>query len=514
MLVWKLGYATGCVDSKLMNQLLIPSLTLSLVHLTYLRPFQFNTLKVIASFEEEAAKRQSAITASSLSLSSYAKHSNESWPFVALPDWEPKANTIIGLADIMALMVFPLVKGSEMQAWGEYSAMNLDWYYDGMAMHESAAGNPPGNSSTDNVTGIFPFIFTMDNEAEGGIRVPTQEEGPFFPLWQYSPQIPLPIINVDLLGTPTAVNELSYYLASDDNRKDILGPAFDFSGEKQTASYTDMILQRRGENLKYEGGPLSYFYTPVYERVLDTSSPLVAVVQAFIYWQPYFEGLLPDSARGIIAILENGCNQSYTFEIDGQKAEYVGVGDLHDSSYDYLEANGIVFGAANRESEPASTTTEEYDGCTYSIRVYPSKTTEDKYMTSTPVIVAVSMFAVFAATAIVFLLYDRFVEKRQKIVLETAEKSSEVVHKLFPENVRDRLYNNENNSQDNGKSDRRTGSKAILSQFLLGSDAGVTSSTTQRLKSDDPIADEYEHCTGKKYWSCYSSVCVQVLLDF
>ena len=421
---------------------------------------------------------------------------------MALPDFEPKARITIELADIISFMVFPLVSGDKLQEWGEYSVANQGWYWEGMAIQEQSSGNQTSimdtsaGSMDEEYLKVQPYIMTLD-ENQTGIRPGTAAEGPFFPIWQYSPQIPLPIVNVDMKSAGIAGNELQYYLSSDANRENIIGPAFDFEGEEGAATFTNLILERGGDH-KYERGPLSYFYTPVYEKVLDTGSPLVAVIQALIYWQPYFEGLLPDKAQGIVAVLENDCNQSYTFGISGQTAEFLGAGDLHDSTYDRLEAKGDVFQPSENGSH-SERAGGDFIGCTHQIRVYPSKAMEDHHLTNQPLIIALSLFGVFAFTTLVFLAYDRFVEKRQKIVLETAVQSTDVVHKLFPEAVRDRLYNNADEKSTEQPA-TRIGSKAVLSQFLR-TDGGITKSTTHRLTSGDPIADEYKECTGTRLLS-------------
>lgn len=465
--------------------------------------FQSNAQKVIDSFEADAAKRRSAIHSSSLTLSSYAEHSNESWPFVTLPDFEQKARYTIELADIISLFVFPLVSGEDLQEWGEYSSTNQDWYWEGMAIQEQYTGI--GNNNVQNTSletaiverlQVPPFILTINGEGEESRARPASvEDAPFFPLWQYSPQVPVPIINIDFLSIYSASNELQYFLDSDDNRDDILGPAVDFGSAEagQGADFTNLVLDRGGGG-QYESGPLSWFYTPVYETVQDPTSPLVAILQAFIYWQPYFEGLLPDKADGIIAILENNCDQSYSFGISGQTVEFLGAGDLHDSAYDHLEAKGNVFGSTSDEASDA-----ESAGCTYRIRVYPTEEMEDKYLTNQPLVVAISMFAIFAFTSFAFLVYDRFVEKRHRFVQQTAVQSQDVVHQLFPEAVRDRMYNNKdgNGTDKTGASGgQMMGSKAVLTQFLGGRGSVMEKAASGRMsKNSPPIADEYKECT-------------------
>jgi hypothetical protein len=53
------------------------------------------------------------------------------------------------------------------------------------------------------------------------------------------------------------------------------------------------------------------------------------------------------------------------------------------------------------------------------------------YVTTDPVIFTVAVL-IFVFTSLVFLLYDRLVERRQKKVMSTAVQSSAIVSSLFP----------------------------------------------------------------------------------
>ena len=64
---------------------------------------------------------------------------------------------------------------------------------------------------------------------------------------------------------------------------------------------------------------------------------------------------------------------------------------------------------------------------------------EATYLTNKPIIYTMVVLFIFLFTALIFMLYDMFMERRQKVVLNTAIKSSAVVQSLFPEIVRDRL---------------------------------------------------------------------------
>ncbi|CAB9501058.1 Receptor-type guanylate cyclase gcy [Seminavis robusta] len=457
--------------------------------------------KIIDSFQTESGKKTSAITSMAIALTSHAQHSNESWPFVTLPDFELKARVVLDLAELLSLMVLPLVTKEQARQYGAYAAANQDWYWEGLAIQAKFRGQ-------DNITGtavnrgsdwdastlkIRPFIITMDGFNDDGSKrfAPFNEthEGPFFPVGQYSPQVPIPLSNIDFFKSPIAGRELDFYYNSNE-RRNIVGLAQDFTDRAERAAFANAFLERyiAGGNA-YTKGPLSFFYSPVYERIADPTAPLVAVMQCLIFWETFFDNLLPEGVKGIMATLENDCGQTYSYRIDGKKAEYLGDYDMHDTTYDHLSASseyGLVVKNDQQAAgmgEPSSY--DGYSGCNYRIRVYPSKEMEDQYVTSQPLVIALAMLGVFLVTTAIFVTYDRFVERRQKLVMETAVQSSDVVNQLFPETVRDRLYAN-----DDAKAEAKCSSSFLnrASERWLQPEATTSEGV-------NPIADEYPNCT-------------------
>ena len=65
---------------------------------------------------------------------------------------------------------------------------------------------------------------------------------------------------------------------------------------------------------------------------------------------------------------------------------------------------------------------------------------KDYYITKEPIYYAVGALAIILFTSLVFLLYDLFVERRQRLVMKTATTADKVVSSLFPEHVKARLY--------------------------------------------------------------------------
>lgn len=83
--------------------------------------------------------------------------------------------------------------------------------------------------------------------------------------------------------------------------------------------------------------PHSFAYHPVRRKVDDKSSDVVGVLVSGIAWDANLRFLLPRGVLGIHAVVKNTCGQSYTYEIDGPDAFFIGDGDLHELEFNYLE---------------------------------------------------------------------------------------------------------------------------------------------------------------------------------
>ena len=142
-------------------------------------------------------------------------------------------------------------------------------------------------------------------------------------------------------------------------------------------------------------------------------------------------------------ILQNTCGQSYTYQVDGGEATFIGHGDLHDPKYDHLQQGSVdfqkIYGFNGLDEDEVENIIEEGD-CRYTLVTYPTKLFEDSHRTDKPFLYAFSLACVFCFTSAFLVLYDYFVERRQKLVLKSAQQSGAIVRSLFPDDVRDRLY--------------------------------------------------------------------------
>ena len=184
-------------------------------------------------------------------------------------------------------------------------------------------------------------------------------------------------------------------------------------------------------------------------------------------------------------MLENGCDTPFTYQVNGAHVVPLGHGDLHDSKYnDYMRT--ATFANVQKINDGTKTGMKvHYDQCTFSIRTYPSDHMVELYTTATPVVITTSVACVFLFAVLMFFVYDRMVERRQRILMEKAKKTHQIVASLFPKNIRDQILNDDGDLRQNGV----LGAKNTLKSFVSG---GMDHN---QIFGQMPIADLYPEST-------------------
>jgi signal transduction histidine kinase/CheY-like chemotaxis protein len=178
---------------------------------------------------------------------------------------------------------------------------------------------------------------------------------------------------------------------------------------------------------EYQDDPLTTLAYPVFDSFEDDRQ-LAGVLATNIYWRLLFTDILPPSVSGIVCILENSYNQTLAYRIDGPDVTYLGDEDLHDTRYDYLEEfadiNAYVQSQAGPETQSYTEVPLNKEIGKYSLRIYPSRDTEDHFSSNKPWVYTVLVAFTFLFTSIVFVVFAYVVERRQKIVMEGVVKSA------------------------------------------------------------------------------------------
>jgi hypothetical protein len=247
------------------------------------------------------------------------------------------------------------------------------------------------------------------------------------------------------------------------------------SGEESLEPVVDIFVPLLDESI------VSYdVYNDKNSTVLDEKT-FRGFFALSIYWRAMMKDTLPEGSDGIILVVENECAPSFTYQINGPRVQYLGGEDHHDKAYEYLEmASGLL------DLRQFATKGLHYTGtpivdnyCRYNIRVFPSDVVRAKYTSRTGVIFVVCALLIFGITSAFFMLYDLFVERRQKIVYSSAVRSEAIVSSLFPSTVRARIGHS-GVSQSRTDDDFRKGSKPTKSASN---------------KDDAPIADLFQNTT-------------------
>ena len=276
------------------------------------------------------------------------------------------------------------------------------------------------------------------------------------------------------------------------------------------AAVFDLLIQSgqyRHQAENYEIDPLSALIYPVFDTLGaegpgDEKKKVVGVLFTTLYWRFLLSDILPPGIDGVDCVLENSVGQLYSYQINGETAEYIGPGDFHDKQYDeFKETIDIAeYMASTSRPESRSFTavdlSDEY--LQYTLRVYPSQTFEELYVTGEAATEAFVVIIIFAVVIMIFLVYDCCVRRRQRIVMDRAVKATAVVSSLYPETIREKIINDKSNDVVNSsKRNRGIGGKKRQSTFMRKN----SSDLEQETRGDDQqydgplIASKHRNCT-------------------
>jgi class 3 adenylate cyclase len=354
---------------------------------------------------------------------------------VTLPYFEAQADRMIRQTGATFVALAPIVNSSDLDDWNDYSEANASkWIQQSFDYSEA-------NPTT--IPEVLPFIHRP-------LFPPLRASEPliddlYLPLWQVAPIADNAImVNYDSLNSSLVPKLFETILQS---RRPVLSEAnLDTSSE-------ETIL-------------VSFVAAPIFDSVgkksmKDDIQRIVGLIIAQLSWTEFFVNLLPEGIDGINVVVRNACASNFTLNIHGPEVEFVGIGDLHDTQYQGLEMSTRfdIF--------------ENVEDCTHSIYLYPTSEFQDIFRTNRPVVYSIAAVAIFALAGLVFYIYDRSVQQRQRAIEVTARRSSAIVHSLFPENVRDRMMDDAADADEANVNQRRDSTGGFMSLSRVPSMANL-----------------------------------------
>jgi len=425
-------------------------------------------------------------------ISAHAAKSKSEWPRITIPNFEAVVKSRRELAGAEAIAFCPFVSMEDLQDWNEYSS-DHSWYEesnDFLAELQTRSGL--SNEST--INGIYRVRFTPDFVVTYYHGNETFKKVPMAPLWQISPtSLNDGLINFDVMSEDSPfISYINSYESLMQSREIAISAvkSNEFINVLMSEEEHDAFhVEYRGNSEELELGfshdhPHSRMLTPIFEKA-SGKGKIMGFLTAWIGWDTFVGNLLPEGANGVYAVLQNTCNQSFTYVINGPSALYLGEGDLHDEAYDnLLEVVDLAKLFHDRK-----TPVDEND-CFYSFYLYPSEETEAPFMTPLPRNVTMLAALTFAVMIATFFMYERFVQSKNRKVTIAAAKASKIVTSLFPDNIRERMYN----EQDVRKKSESEGT-TIHDFFPMRSTVSECSDDDLAMYESEPIADLFTATT-------------------
>jgi hypothetical protein len=326
------------------------------------------------------------------------------------------------VATLLLNLPFTLFKCSD-EGLAFQEAQGLNYFDDPKLTEESRLSN-------DKVDPLH----TLD---QSGIPHLSLSQGPFLPRWQTSPVLETSLVNENLFEKPHVADIARECIAT---KSAVLGgfvtaPAGGVSHPNpDTAFFATLRSIWEGEQVNYLGDPMSHLVLPIFDTLDGVDRKVVAVLKSTIHWRWYLRDILPNTNQGITVVLENACQGNFTYHLVGTEARVVGFGDQHDPEYSEYHFGGS-FETETIEDGTSHGIPLNQEGCPYSFHIFATPEDEDSHVSNDPIIISVSVAAVFFFTIALFFFYDRLVERRQRVVLAKATQSTAIVASLFVSSI-------------------------------------------------------------------------------
>jgi len=419
------------------------------------KKFRDEAYNMLASIGANMDLTLGATDAFAISMIAEADATNQTYPFVTINNFAVQAGKLLKNSRAKYITTYNAVAKDQRREWEDYARNHNSWIDQSIEVQS----RDPGYSGpeiteeflTENYLGNYDLIhdydeaiFGWENSTDG-----VDHDGPFLPIWQCTPVIPIdPIYNWDLLSNSpnleSAVSAMESHLVTISETYLINWP-----DDKEWEEYNEAESEWFSNYLEPGEDPMSPIFDIYYPVVVESLRNVIhrepgynvsennmgAYLALSIYWRDMLRDLLPTGSTGVIAVFKNPWNPPFAFEIAGPAPRFLGVGyynatmmgdpDLNITTglkgvWDYAVANTSYTGIpVNEKLNP------------YTIEVYPAESAREHFMQNNDntvyvvlILVLVVSIMTIAFTFLFFFLYDRLVrnEIRAKINLLDAKR--------------------------------------------------------------------------------------------
>ena len=307
--------------------------------------FQQFAATVTASFEEYQADARSSYSSMASVVSTAARVSNATWPFFTFPRFENIAANMRYQTKSEIGNIIHLVKNEDREDWLKYAGGRYKgWVTEGYEIESKREGSQVYDNFE--AKGYHDYITKVTPNKD---FVPQDSKEDHWVSWMYSPP-------------PNTYSFINWDYDSEEDYRLIIDASIQlrdqtlwtevrqyvskhvaFTQEEHEAKHTGSLAEDAAEL------PHAMVFHPVHVDPDDDKSDVVAMVLGGMAWDAPLVNLLPEEAKGLVVVVENSCNQSYSFELNGPRAVFLGEGDKHDPKYNYMEVVSDLSDSSSEE---------------------------------------------------------------------------------------------------------------------------------------------------------------------
>jgi hypothetical protein len=146
----------------------------------------------------------------------------------------------------------------------------------------------------------------------------------------------------------------------------------------------------------------------------------------------------------VVVVMKNTCGQAFTYHLSGGGVQFVGSQDIHaDVSYDETEFVIPLGMQSNVDGQ-----------CSYSLHLYAARQlldpTTGQTLESGTDVLTIGVAIIFIVVLFTFSMFDKYVRLRIAKVLNVATRGERILATLFPKQVRDRMFEEDDKAAANG----------------------------------------------------------------
>eukprot|EP00539_Tryblionella_compressa_P010393 CAMPEP_0178785130 /NCGR_PEP_ID=MMETSP0745-20121128/4619_1 /TAXON_ID=913974 /ORGANISM="Nitzschia punctata, Strain CCMP561" /LENGTH=1231 /DNA_ID=CAMNT_0020442817 /DNA_START=31 /DNA_END=3727 /DNA_ORIENTATION=+ len=396
----------------------------------------------------------------------------QTWPNVTVKNWDVLTTEDFERTAGPELYLFaPFVRNEEKKAWQEYAVTHQTWIREDLFLR-GMGDVDPGKISEE------VYAFNYDTESFYDFSLP---------VWQVGP-VPT---NADMIMLDL-YTQASFRRMVDDGlevRHILLSEVVD------RTFFSDNIQTIESDPSR-DHHPRSFAAQPVFETFF-ADSQISAFVFSVVPWDTYFTDILPQGIEGFVVQVQDTCGSGFSYLLNGPEAVYLGEEYEQDAKFDYLVQTADFATFTRYLDNNTDVANNDIQYCSYKISVHATSAYADAFTTQKPMYLTIVVILVFVFTALVFVLYDYFVQRRQTKVMRTAEKTTAIVSSLFPKNVRKRILAAAMEEDSNKKSRISTSGKDKLKSFFDNGDESRHDGAKSGVGGvfDKPIADFFPETT-------------------